>query len=44
MLKLEYKNIKTVVTIVFLILSTDVDAILKDPNQTSTDESYSISD
>lgn len=47
MLKLGDKNIKTVVIIVFLIhkkLSTDMEDIKRDPNQTSTDESYNISD
>lgn len=47
MLKLGDKNIKTVVIIVFLIhkkLSTDMENIKRDPNQTSTAESYNISD
>lgn len=47
MLKLGDKNIKTVVIIVFRIyktLSTEMEDLKRDPNQSSIDESYSISD
>lgn len=47
MLKLGDKTTKTVVITVFLVhktLSRDMEDIKKDPNQTSIDESYNISD
>lgn len=47
MLKLGDKNIKTVVIIVFLIykiISTDMEDTERDPNQSSTEESYNVSD